>query len=170
MKMYGQYPQYLYGNSTYQAPYQRQMNMPQMQYQNQPQAQPQQTFDTPIQDIRYVTREEANAYIVFPNSKALLIDKNGCVAHLKSADSMGQSTSRYFKFEEVSADGSPLKPQEETPKLDMSEYIKKSDLATLGFVTIDQLDNAIKKLTSQQNQNTGVKNNVTGTITKSTQM
>lgn len=168
--MYGQYP---YGTPSYMGngyqsnyPYQRQNVNQQMQYQPQQQMQPQQTFETPIQDIRFVTREEANAYIVYPNTKALLIDRNGCIAHLKSADNMGQSASRYFKFVEVNADGSPIKPQEPTPQIDMGEYIKKSDLANLGYVTMEQLNTILSKLTSQQNQPTGVKSNGNGTNTK----
>jgi hypothetical protein len=87
--MYGQqnpYSQYPYtgytypnyGNRQFMQP-QQQMAQPQMQQQVQPQ------YETPIQDIRFVTSEEAKAFIVMPNSKALLIDKNSGVAHLKTA-------------------------------------------------------------------------------------
>jgi hypothetical protein len=155
--MYGQYPY-----PTYQNTYQRQMaNIPMQQYQPQPQMQPQpqQPYEIPIQETRYVTRKEAEGFIVFPNTKVLLIDKNEGMAYLKSADNMGQSSTLCFKFEGVNPDGSPLKPQEEKPQIDMNEYIKKSDLASFGFVTIDQLDKAIEKLTinnsKPQNSNKG---------------
>ena len=127
--MYGQnnpYSQYPYtgyaypnyGQRSYMQP-QQQMAQPQMQ---QAQQTPMQ-YETPIQDIRFVTSEEAKAFIVMPNSKALLIDKNGGVAHLKTADNMGQSVTQYFKFEQVNADGSPLKPQEPTPQVDYSQFV-----------------------------------------------
>jgi hypothetical protein len=140
--------------TNYQAPYQMQMaNTPIPQYQPQMQAQPQQPYEAPIQETRYVTRQEAEGFIVFPNTKVLLIDKSGEMALLKSADNMGQSTIKYFKFIEVNPDGSPLKVQEEKTTVDMGEYIKKCDLASYGFVTIDQLDKAIEKLTGQHGKN-----------------
>lgn len=122
---YSQYPYTGYGYPTYgQRNYmqpQQPMAQPQMQQQVQQPMQPQ--YETPIQDIRFVTSEEAKAFIVMPNSKALLIDKNGGVAHLKTADNMGQSVTQYFKFEQVNADGTPLKPQETQQALDFSQFV-----------------------------------------------
>lgn len=123
MNGYNPYQQYQYqgygypnyGRQNYMQP-QQQMAQPQMQQQVQP-------YETPIQDIRFVTSEEAKAFIVMPNSKALLIDKNSGVAHLKTADNMGQSVTQYFKFEQVNADGSPIKPQEPTPQVDYSQFV-----------------------------------------------
>lgn len=119
---YAQNPYTGYGYSNYgRQPYmQQQMAQPQMQQQGQ--NQPMQ-YEIPIQDIRFVTSEEAKAFIVMPNSKALLIDKNGGMAHLKTADYMGQSVTQYFKFEQVNADGAPLKPQEPTPQIDYSQFV-----------------------------------------------
>ena len=133
---YSQYPYTGYGYPTYgrqnfMQP-QQQMAQPQMQQQVQQQMQ----YETPIQDIRFVTSEEAKAFIVMPNTRALLIDKNGGVAHLKTADNMGQSVTQYFKFEQVNADGSPIKPQEPTPQVDFGQFAKKEELN--GFVTIEQ--------------------------------
>lgn len=121
---YSQYPYTGYGYPNYgnrQFMQQQQpMAQPQMQAQQQP-MQPQ--YETPIQDIRFVTSEEAKAFIVMPNSKALLIDKNGGVAHLKTADNMGQSVTQYFKFEQVNADGTPIKPQETQQSVDFSQFV-----------------------------------------------
>ncbi len=107
-----------YGRQNYMQP-QQQMAQPQMQ----PQQQVQPQYETPIQDIRFVTSEEAKAFIVMPNSKALLIDKNGGVAHLKTADNMGQSVTQYFKFEQVNADGTPIKAQEKQQAVDFSQFV-----------------------------------------------
>lgn len=121
---YSQYPYTGYGYPTYgQRNYmqpQQPMVQPQMQ---QAQQQPPMQYETPIQDIRFVTSEEAKAFIVMPNSKALLIDKNGGVAHLKTADNMGQSVTQYFKFEQVNADGTPIKPQETQQAVDFSQFV-----------------------------------------------
>lgn len=160
-------PSYL-GGTGYQNPYsQRQPIQPQMQIQNQPQAQPQMPTTPQIQDLRYGTEEEAKAFIVYPNASAYFIDEPKGRLYVKTANNMGASSMNYFALTPINADGSPIKPQEPTPQVDMGEYLKKSDLAQFGFVTIDQLDNAIKKLTSQQNQPMGVKQNGTGTNSKS---
>lgn len=130
-----------YGQRNYMQP--QQIAQPQMQ---QAQQQPPMQYETPIQDIRFVTSEEAKAFIVMPNSKALLIDKNSGVAHLKTADNMGQSVTQYFKFEQVNADGTPIKPQEPTTsQVDFGQFAKKEELN--GFVTIEQY----KQLADQYN-------------------
>ena len=147
----------MYGTNPYQSyPYGNAYNIPnnymQRPYGNQPQqiTQPQQqmqpqmqmpTYEIPIQDVRFVTSEEAKAYIVMPNSKALLIDKNGGVAHLKSADSMGQSQTQYFRFEPINADGTPIKPQEPTVQFSLDELGKK-------FASVEQFN----ELSAQFNQ------------------
>lgn len=164
--MYGQnpYSQYHYtgyaypnyGQRNYMQP-QQQMSQPQMQQQVQ---QPMQ-YEIPIQDIRFVTSEEAKAFIVMPNSKALLIDKNGGVAHLKTADNMGQSVTQYFKFEQVNADGTPLKPQENAPQVDYSQFVTKKELD--GFPTIEQYNTLLAKFETMQKLIAGGKPNGNGT-------
>lgn len=143
--MYGTnpYQSYPYGNSYgMQGNYmQRAYNaQPQQMPQAQPQVHPQMQmlYEIPIQDVRFVTSEEAKAYIVMPNSKALLIDKNGGIAHLKTADNMGQSQTQYFRFEPVNADGTPIKPQEAKSEINFDDFIKKNQLANLGFVTLEE--------------------------------
>ena len=173
--MYGQnnpYSQYPYTGYTYPNYGNRQFMQPQ-QPMAQPQAQVQQQpmqYETPIQDIRFVTSEEAKAFIVMPNSKALLIDKNGGVAHLKTADNMGQSVTQYFKFEQVNADGSPIKPQEPTPQVDFGQFAKKEELN--GFVTIEQYkqlaeqyNSLVEQFKTMQKIIAGGKPNVNGTAT-----
>ena len=116
------------------------------------QPQPQMQYELPIQDVRFVTSEEAKAYIVMPNSKALLIDKNSGVAHLKSADTMGQSNTQYFRFEPINADGTPIKPQESVPQIDFAELDKK-------FATVEQYNSLLDQV-KQLKQLVGGKQNV----------
>ena len=60
----------------YQQPtYQQQMTQPQMIQQTQQQYQ-QTKYDAPIQDIKFVTADEAKAYIVMPNTKVMLMDRD----------------------------------------------------------------------------------------------
>ena len=144
---YSNYPYANYGMPNYgQRPYAPQVQQALQNTQQIPmQQQPQMQYELPIQDVRFVTSEEAKAYIVMPNSKALLIDKNGGVAHLKVADNMGQSQTQYFRFEPINADGTPIKPQAPTPSIDIDEFSKK-------FATIEQYNallnqfNELKKL------------------------
>ena len=132
---YGYQPMYPY-QAPYTIPSYRQPQYAQPTAQQMSQQAP--SFETPIQDVRFATAEEAKAYIVMPNGKALLIDRQGGMAHLKIADNMGQSVTQYFKFERVNADGTPIKPKEQAPAVDFGQFVRKEDLATLGFVTIDE--------------------------------
>ena len=90
--MYGNYQGYGY-QPNYQQP-----NYMQRQYAPQPSQMPQnqqQAFapiqtpppmETPIQDIKFVNRAQAEAYIVFPNTKVMLIDTENGMAYIKTAD------------------------------------------------------------------------------------
>ena len=141
---YQQYSYNNYGYQNYGRPNYMQQQIP-FQQQSQTQQQSPVQYETPIQDIRFATSEEAKAFIVMPNSKALLIDKNGGIAHLKTADNMGQSVTQYYKFEQVNADGTPLKPQEPTPQIDYAQFLTKKDID--GLPTAEQY----KKLSDQYN-------------------
>jgi hypothetical protein len=150
-----------YGANNYmQRPYAPQ---PQQMAQPQPQMQmPQQMppMEMPIQDIKYVNRAQAEAYIVFPNTKVMLIDKESGIVYMKTADGMGQTQTDYFRFEKVNADGSPIKPQEPTPQVNFDEFIKKEDLEKLGFVTVTQYNELAQKMEQIQKRLEGAKSNV----------
>ena len=152
---YGGYGMPNYGQRNYMQP-QQPIAQPQMQQQVQPQMQ----YETPIQDIRFVTSEEAKAFIVMPNSKALLIDKNGGVAHLKTADNMGQSVTQYFKFEQVNADGTPLKPQEPTPQVDYANFVTKDQLN--GLPTAEQYQQLVAQYNTLLDQVNTMKKIIAG--------
>ena len=154
---------------NYMSPYGNNYGMPTPQYapqntmsapQSQPQPQvqipmPQQMppMEMPIQDIKYVNKAQAEAYIVYPNSKVMLIDKDSGIVYVKSADGMGQLIQNdYFRFEKVNADGSPVKPQEKPQEVDFSDFLKKSDLEQMGFVTKEQYTSLSQRLEQIQKQ------------------
>ena len=116
---YGYYPQY---NQMYQNNLQQQV------------AQVQQPTETPFNEVRFVTSEEAKAYTVYPNRNALLIDKVNKVAYLKSADGLGQSSIKPYKFEEIND------KQPEQPKINLEDY-----------VTTEKLNEVLKTLTDKIN-------------------
>ena len=153
---YSQYPYASYGLSPYgQRNYlQPQPQMPQAQMQQATmQTQQQQApvqYDMPIQDIRFVTSKEAEAFIVMPNSRVLLIDKTGGMAYMKTADGMGQSVTNCYKFERVNADGTPMQPKEEKPKFDFEQFAKKEELN--GYVTTEQYNDLFNKFNSMAEQ------------------
>ncbi len=135
------------------------------QYPQQPmQMQQQQAtqFNIPIKDIRFVTSEEAKAFIVMPNSNALLIDMAGGMAYFKTADALGQSVTKSYKFSEIAPDGTIPKPVEEKPAVNFDEFVKRQEIADYiqqyGFVTKEQyktlqsqLDNLKREIANSNN-------------------
>lgn len=150
---------YPYQNYGYQPNYQ-QPNYMQRQYAPQPSQMPQNqqqgfnpiqpppTMETPIQDIKFVNRAQAEAYIVFPNTKVMLIDNENGVAYIKTADGMGQTKTDYFRFEQINADGTPIKADAPTPKVDYD-----------NFVTVDKFE-ALQEKFEQLQKRLEVKQNV----------
>lgn len=160
---YGAMPNYMqrpYAPQNTQIP--QTQTMPQMQ---QPMQMPQQMqpMELPIQDIKFVNKAQAEAYIVFPNTKVMLIDTESGIAYIKTADGMGQSKTDYFRFEPINADGTPIKPQEPTPQVNFDDFIKKEDLEKLGFVTVAQYNELAQRMEQIQKRLEGAKQNV-GTI------
>jgi hypothetical protein len=105
-------------------------NYMQRAYPPQPQVQPQMqqpqaplTMEMPIQDIKFVNKAQADAYIVFPNTKVMLIDKESGMVYVKTADNMGQSQTQYFRFEPTNPDGTPIVPQEPIPPINIDNFV-----------------------------------------------
>lgn len=140
----GYYP-YMYGQYGYQ-------QYPQYQgTQSRQSAQQSQQFDLPILDIKFVTSEEAKSYIVFPNTNVLLIDRQNKIAYLKSADNLGQSSMREFKYDEEISQNINKEQLNQTP-IDTNIFVKKEELGELltnadinGIVRKDDLKNFITK-------------------------
>ena len=157
-----------YGANNYM---QRAYNpQPQQMAQPQPQVQPQMQMpmpqqippmEMPIHDIKYVNKAQAEAYIVYPNTKVMLVDKDSGIAYVKSADGMGQLVQNdYFRFEKVNADGSPIKPQEPTPQVDFDKFVKIDQIKDMGFVTVAQYNELAQKLEQIQKRLEGARTNV----------
>ena len=159
-------------NYSYQQPYQspnymqrpyapQPQQIPQNSHQIQPQPQQQPQLSLPqIQEIRYATEEEAKAYIVFPNASAYFIDLPKNRLYIKSANASGISNIDYFTLTPINADGTPIKPQEPSPQINFDDFVKKDQIANLGFVTIEQYKSLADKLEQIQKRLEGVKSNV----------
>lgn len=131
-----------------QQPYMPQPVMQQPVAQPQPIQQPiqQQSFDMPIQDIRYLTADEIKAFIVMPNTKVMLIDKDNKLAHIKSADAMGQSSSKVYSFSEYVAEA-PKPAEVVQPQIDTSMFVSSKDFSEVT----DKIMSKLEKLEKQVN-------------------
>lgn len=68
--------------------------------------------------------EGAKAYQLSPGSNVLLMDsENDGVFYIKVSDNVGMCSLRTFRYEEV--------VNNPTPQVDLSEYVKKTELETL---------------------------------------
>lgn len=83
---------------------------------------PQQTAQMPNNTYAYVNGlEGAKAFFVPSNGRVLLMDSDNPIFYMKTANAMGQTTIRTFKFEEVQ--------EQNTPK---NDYAKQADIAVLN--------------------------------------
>ena len=88
-------------------------------------------YDLPMQNtmingVQWVQGiEGAKAFQLSPNSNIPLFDsENDGIFYIKVSDNVGMCTLRAFKFEEI-------KPTNQQPQIDLSEYVKKSELEAL---------------------------------------
>ena len=129
-----------YNNSfarNYQMPnYAQQQYYPQPVVQPQVAQQPQQPiqFEMPIQYVGSASLKEAEAYILFPNQKALFIDKANSMVYEKVCGNDGQSFISAYK--KVETEKQVVEPVKEEKPLDLGEFARKTDLK--DFVTVEQ--------------------------------
>lgn len=160
MSGYNGYPYYQgYGANNNYAQRQYSAQPPQMTPM-QPQMPQQSPMEMPIQDIKYVNKAQADAYIVFPNTKVMLIDRESGMVYIKAADGMGQSQTEYFRFEPINADGTPIKPQDPTPQVNFEDFVKIDQIKNMGFATVAQYEELTQKLEQMQKKLEGAKQNV----------
>lgn len=80
--------------------------------------------------------EGAKSFQVSPNQTMLLMDSDNPICYMKTSDSIGQASLRYFKLEEIDENTIKLMNQ---PKPDPN-YVLKADFEKL-VAKIDQLIN-----------------------------
>lgn len=127
------YPNYTQPYGSYQNTQITQRQMP---------MQPQQVTgvqDVPFNDIKFVTADEAKAYIVAPNTKVMLMDRDKSIFYIKSADSLGKSTLEGFKYSKLNENPIDTISTEFDPK----EFVKTSDLKS--FITRDEMNGFLTK-------------------------
>ena len=93
---------------------------------------PVQPQNTQLNVFAYVNGlEGAKAFFVPPNGRVLLMDSDNPVFYIKTANAMGQTTIRPYRFEEIQ--------EQPTKKVD---YVKQSDLTAFD-VRIKRLEDIL---------------------------
>ena len=149
-------------NGTYIPNYNYNQQMPiQRPVQTTPQQQT--TEDVPFNDIKFVTEDEAKGYILFPNTRVMLLDRDKSVFYIKTADSLGKSTLEGYKYTRIDDKSTESVSHEIDTKdfvkmQDLKGYITREDLANFitkddlkDFITKEEFDNVIRKRLSNGN-------------------
>lgn len=142
-------PQYMQPQMTMQQPIAQQQTQQSIQY------------EMPIQYVGNGTLKEAEAYILFPNQKAMFVDKANGMVYEKVCGQDGQSFITHFKRVENKAENQAVETPKEQPTIDLSSYAKKDDLGQ--FVSLEQYKELLSKFETLQKQVMGVKTNVATT-------
>lgn len=115
-------------------------NMPSYQQQNYIQ-QSQQPNGLFFNNIRYVSPEDYDKYIVALGQTDMIINKDKGLVKIVSADMVGNSFARTFKYEEIT---NSTPESTKAPEIDLSGYVKIDDLK--DFIKIDALESLSKQL------------------------
>lgn len=121
---------------------------PNYQAQQQPIVQTQQTNNSPFNDLRFATIEEAKAYIMLPNTKVMFMDRDNSIFYIKSADTLGKSTLEGYKYTRIENNPTESVSHEIDTKNfvkmeDLKDFITKEDLK--NFITRDELNNLFRR-------------------------
>ena len=109
----------------------------------------QQEMQIPIVDIKFVSeRKDVEDFIIFPNTAVLLVDKNNGLAYLKMSSGNNAPIIKNFSYSELTQDGKPLNGSKSTETLNNEEFVKKSEISSLGFITMAQYREEYNKLVS----------------------
>ena len=95
---------------------------------------------SPFQIVKFVNEKEAQAFVLLPNQKALLMDTTNMKFWIKWTDGLGNSTTETYKFEKLDNNGTEKNP---LPTIDTSNFLVKDDLKNVA--TKDEL-NSIKEI------------------------
>lgn len=89
----------------------------------------------------------AKDHIVQPNTTAWMMDNNEPVFYVKSADNLGTTTFKAYRFEEIAEPGQPM----QTPQIDMSKYVQREEFDSLKE-QIDKLTASTQKSSTRANK------------------
>lgn len=104
---------------------------------------------SPFQIVKFVNEKEAQAFVLLPNQKALLMDTTNMKFWIKWTDGLGNSTTETYKFEKLDNNGTEKNP---LPTIDTSNFLVKDDLKNVATKeelnsikeTLDKLEKQVK--------------------------
>lgn len=146
-----------YGVPTYAQPQYAPQPQQMQQQVTQPQPQQPMQYDMPIQYVGNGTLKEAEAYILFPNQKAIFVDKASDMVYEKVCGNDGQSFITHYKKYEPQAEKQVKETQKEQPTIDLSGYVERKELGQ--FVSLEEYKQLLARVEQLQKQII-VKNNV----------
>lgn len=88
--------------------------------------------------------EGAKSYQVQPNQTILLMDSDNPICYMKMANSMGQSTLRYFKLQEINEQDTRDIMNPQSKPIDTNNYVLRADFDALSK-RLDELSRKIEK-------------------------
>lgn len=141
-----------YGNPyarNYQQPNNYQPQYYPQQQVSQPQPQPQMVqAEIPLQYVGYATLKEAEAYILFPNARAIFIDKPNGAIYEKISNGDGQSFIAQYKRVEQERREMPLEATKDSKAIDYANLATKDDLG--AFASLKQYNELRERVDSLQ--------------------
>ena len=149
-----------YAQPQYMQP--QQMAQPQMPMQQpivqQPQQQPMQPMEMPFNYFGYGNYKEVESHILFPNQKALFIDRANNMFYEKICNNDGISVINQYKRVESKGENQAVEPRNDTHTIDLSNYVQKEDLGQ--FVSLKQYNELKEMFEKLQKQVIGENFNV----------
>lgn len=121
--------------------------VPQQPQMVQPQQQPMQ-YEMPIQYVGNGTIKEAEAYILFPNQKAIFIDKGNDMVYEKVCGVDGQSAITAYEKVNGKNEKQAVESPKAMPTIDLSNYVQKGELG--AFVSLKQYNELLAKVENLQ--------------------
>lgn len=145
------------------APQPQQMQQPQMaiqqpMVQQQPQQQSMQPMEMPFNYFGYGNYKEVESHILFPNQKALFIDRANNMFYEKICNNDGISVINQYKRVGDKAENQAVETPKEQPAIDLSSYVERKELG--AFVSLEQYKELLSKFETLQKQVMGVRPNV----------
>ena len=140
----------------------QQMAQPQMPMQQpivqQPQQQSMQPMEMPFNYFGYGNYKEVESHILFPNQKALFIDRANNMFYEKICNNDGISVINQYKRVQDKTENQAVETPKDQPTIDLSSYVERKELG--AFVSLKEYEQLLAKVEQLQKQVMGAKNNV----------
>jgi hypothetical protein len=102
-----------------------------------------QSMEMPFNYFGYGNYKEVESLILFPNQKALFIDRANNMYYEKNCNNDGISVISQYKRVEDKAENQAVETRNDTPTIDLSNYATKDDLGQ--FVSLKQYEELLNK-------------------------